>query len=228
MFEHCICNYISTKITDMSYLESFNWRYATKRMNGKTVPAGQLNNILEATRLAPSSLGLQPFDVLVIQDPILRANISPAIYNQPQVTEGSAIMVFAAWKNIAPERIDQYLQNVASTRNLPLESLNEFRKMIEGNITTRTDEQVHQWAARQAYIALGYATAAASLEKVDSTPMEGFNAAALNEILGLDEKGMSAVAVLALGYRDEENDHLAKAPKVRRPATSFFTVYEGS
>jgi nitroreductase len=197
-------------------------------MNGKPVPADQLNNILEATRLAPSSLGLQPFDVLVIQDPELRANLSPAIYNQPQVTEGSALLVFAAWKNVAPGQIDQYLENIASTRNIPLESLNDFRKMIEGSITTRTDEQVHQWAARQAYIALGYATAAASFEKVDSTPMEGFNAAAVNEVLDLDGKGLSAVAVLALGYRDEENDHLANAPKVRRPASSFFTVYKGS
>jgi nitroreductase/dihydropteridine reductase len=212
----------------MNYLQDFNWRYATKRMNGKPVPADQLNNILEATRLAPSSLGLQPFDVLVIQDPELRANLSPAIYNQPQVTEGSALLVFAAWKNVAPWQIDQYLENIASTRNIPLESLNDFRKMIVGSITTRTDEQVHQWAARQAYIALGYATAAASFEKVDSTPMEGFNAAAVNEVLDLDGKGLSAVAVLALGYRDEENDHLANAPKVRRPASSFFTVYKGS
>lgn len=210
----------------MNYLNDLNWRYATKRMNGDAVPAEKMNNILEATRLAPTSLGLQPFDVLVIEDRELREKLAPAIYNQPQVLEGSALLIFAAWKNVTTEQVDAYMQNIAETRKVPVDSLNDFRNMIIGSLSNRTPEQIFQWNARQAYIALGYATAAAAFEKVDSTPMEGFAPEKVNEILGLEEKGLSAVSILAIGYRDESKDFLANAPKVRRPAEEFFTIYE--
>jgi nitroreductase len=210
----------------MNYLNDLSWRYATKRMNGRAVPAEKMNNILEATRLAPTSLGLQPFDVLVIEDRELRAKLAPAIYNQPQVLEGAALLIFAAWKNVTTEQVDAYMQNIADTRKVPVESLKDFRSMILGSLSNRTPEQIFQWNARQAYIALGYATAAAAFEKVDSTPMEGFVPEQVNEILGLEEKGLSAVSILAIGYRDESKDYLANAPKVRRPAEEFFTLYE--
>lgn len=118
------------------------------------------------------------------------------------------------------------MQNIAETRKVPVDSLNDFRNMIIGSLSNRTPEQIFQWNARQAYIALGYATAAAAFEKVDSTPMEGFAPEQVNEILGLEEKGLSAVSILAIGYRDESKDFLANAPKVRRPAEEFFTIYE--
>ncbi|MBC6491637.1 NAD(P)H-dependent oxidoreductase [Flavihumibacter stibioxidans] len=210
----------------MNYLQDFNWRYATKRYNGQSVPAEKMKNILEAIRLAPTSLGLQPFDVLVIEDPELRNKLAPAIYNQPQVTESAAILVFAAWKNLTAEQVDRYMNNIAATRNIPVATLNDFRKMILGSISGKSPEEIYQWNARQAYIGLGFATAAAAIEKVDTTPMEGFNPAAVNEILELEHKGQTAVAILAIGYRDEEKDMLANAPKVRRPADSFFTVFE--
>lgn len=210
----------------MNYLNDLSWRYATKRMNGRAVPAEKMNNILEATRLAPTSLGLQPFDVLVIEDRELREKLAPAIYNQPQVLEGAALLIFAAWKNVTTEQVDAYMQNIADTRKVPVESLKEFRSMILGSLSNRTPEQIFQWNARQAYIALGYATAAAAFEKVDSTPMEGFVPEQVNDILGLEEKGLSAVSILAIGYRDESKDYLANAPKVRRPAEEFFTLYE--
>lgn len=210
----------------MNYLNDLNWRYATKRMNGDAVPAEKMKNILEATRLAPTSLGLQPFDVLVIEDRELREKLAPAIYNQPQVLEGSALLIFAAWKNVSSEQVEAYMQNIAETRKVPVESLNDFRNMILGSLSNRTPEQIFQWNARQAYIALGYATAAAAFEKVDSTPMEGFVPEQVNQILGLEEKGLSAVSILAIGFRDETKDFLANAPKVRRPAEDFFTIYE--
>lgn len=117
------------------------------------------------------------------------------------------------------------MENIAATRKVPLESLSGFKKMLSDSLKGKSPEQIFQWNARQSYIALGYATAAAALEKVDSTPMEGFNAAEVNRILGLEEKGLSAVSILAVGYRDTETDYLAKAPKVRRPAESFISVY---
>ncbi len=216
------------KFTDMNYLQDFNWRYAAKRYNGQPIDNHKKNNILEAIRLAPSSLGLQPYDVLVIEDEELRAKLAPAIFNQPQVTESAAILVFAAWNTLTEQQVEGYMNNIAATRNITVESLSDFRNMILGSIKGKTQEEIFQWNARQAYIGLGFATAAAALEQVDSTPMEGFNPKVVNEILGLEEKGLSAVTILALGYRDADKDMLANAPKVRRPAEEFFTIYEES
>ncbi len=200
----------------MHYLEQLNWRYATKRYNGEPVPETKLQNILEAIKLAPSSLGLQPFEVLVIEDPELREKLAPAAYNQPAITESGALLVFAAWKNITKDQVEAYIDQMARIRQVPIESLDGFKNMILSNIEQKSAAELFHWNARQAYIALGYATAAAALEKIDSTPMEGFNPEKVNEILGLDEKGTSAVLLLALGFRDAEKDPLAKLPKVRR------------
>lgn len=200
----------------MHYLEQMNWRYATKRYNGEPVPETKLQNILEAIKLAPSSLGLQPFEVLVIEDPELREKLAPAAYNQPAITESGALLVFTVWKNITNDQVDAYIDQMARIRQVPVESLDGFKNMILANTEGKSAADLFQWNARQAYIALGYATAAAALEKIDSTPMEGFNPEKVNEILGLDENGTSAVLLLALGYRDEEKDPLAKLPKVRR------------
>jgi nitroreductase len=200
----------------MHYLEQLNWRYATKRYNGEQVPEAALKNILEAVKLAPSSLGLQPFEVLVIEDAALREKIAPAAYNQPAITESGALLVFTVWKSISPEQVDAYINRMAAIRNLPAESLDGFKNMILSSIQNKTTEQLTNWNARQAYIALGYATAAAAMEKIDSTPMEGFDPAKIDELLGLAETGKTAVLLLALGFRDAEKDSLAKLPKVRR------------
>jgi nitroreductase len=204
------------KIHHMHYLEQLNWRYATKRYNGEQVPEAALKNILEAVKLAPSSLGLQPFEVLVIEDAALREKIAPAAYNQPAITESGALLVFTVWKSISQEQVDSYINRMAAIRNLPAESLDGFKNMILSSIQNKTTEQLTNWNARQAYIALGYATAAAAMEKIDSTPMEGFDPAKIDELLGLAETGKTAVLLLALGFRDAEKDSLAKLPKVRR------------
>jgi nitroreductase len=200
----------------MHYLDQLNWRYATKRYNGEPVPEAALKNILEAVKLAPSSLGLQPFEVLVIEDAALREKIAPAAYNQPAITESGALMVFTVWKSISPEQVNAYINRMAAVRNLPAESLDGFKNMILSSIQNKTTEQLTNWNARQAYIALGYATAAAAMEKIDSTPMEGFDPVKIDELLGLAETGKTAVLLLALGFRDAEKDSLANLPKVRR------------
>ncbi len=200
----------------MSVLSLLKWRYATKRMNGQKVPDEKLGTILEAVRLAPSSLGLQPYTVFVVESEAWRKKVSPAIYNQPQILEGSHVLVFAAWGNITRESIDNYLDNVAKARNIPASSLEGYRSMIEGSIAGKTPEQIRAWNAKQAYIALGVGLIAAAEEGVDATPMEGFDPAALDAALGLDKLDLHSAVVLALGYRDAANDHLASAPKVRR------------
>lgn len=206
----------------MSTLTNFKWRYATKRMNGQKVPAEKLENILEAIQLSPTSIGMQPFTVLVIEDAELRAKIAPAIYNQPQITEGSHVLVFAAWKEYSIENVDKYINLIASLRGIPVESLDGMRDMITGSISGKTPEQLLNWNMRQAYIALGFGLVVAAEEQVDATPMEGFDPDALDAVLGLQEKGLRSTVILTLGYRDAEKDYLSAAAKVRRDKTELF------
>lgn len=200
----------------MDLLEALNWRYATKRMNGKRVPDQKVERILDAIRLSASSMGLQPYTILTIEDEELKERLKPAAYNQPQITEGSHIIVFAAWDDVTEKQIDEYMQQIADVRGVTLDSLSDFRKSIINTTQSQTSEQRYEWAARQVYIALGTALTAAAVEKVDATPMEGFEPGKVDEILNLREKGLRSVAMMALGYRDEENDFLANVKKVRR------------
>lgn len=206
----------------MDLLKALNWRYAAKRMNGQKVPQQKIDTILEATRLAPSSMGLQPYTVLVIEDEDLRKQIQHVANNQPQILEASHLLVFAAWDNITPEQINDYINNTAETRGVTQESLAGFKNALLGIATRNTPEENFQWAARQAYIAFGTAIAAAATEEVDATPMEGFNASALDELLNLKEKGLRSVTLLPLGYRDAQNDWLAGQKKVRRDKEESF------
>lgn len=207
----------------MELLDALQWRYASKKMNGKQVPEEKIERILEAVRLAPSSMGLQPYTVLVIKDAELKKQILPIANNQQQVVDASHLLVFAAWDNITAEQVDEYIQLTAETRGIPVESLDAFKGMLL-NIAARPAEENFQWAARQSYIAFATAIAAAAEEQVDATPMEGFNNAALDSLLGLKEKGLRSITLLPLGYRDVENDWLAKFPKVRREKEKLFLI----
>lgn len=207
----------------MELLNALEWRYASKKMNGKKVSEEKIEKILEAIRLAPSSMGLQPYTVLVITDPEVKKQILPIANNQQQIVDSSHLLVFAAWDNITAEHIDDYLNLTASTRNITVESLEQFKNILV-SISNRPQQENYEWAARQSYIAFATAIAAAAEERVDATPMEGFNNAALDELLGLKEKGLRSITLLPLGYRDSENDWLAKFPKVRRQKENLFII----
>jgi nitroreductase len=157
-----------------------NWRYATKRMNGTEVPQAKLDSILEAIRLAPSSYGLTPYKALVIKDMELRKKIQAAAWMQPQVVEGSHLIVFATWDTITEKNVDDYMALVSKTRGMPVSALADFKKYIMGTVNSLDAAGKVTWAAKQAYIALGMGLAAAALEEVDSTPMEGFDPAQLD------------------------------------------------
>ena len=200
----------------MKLIDALNWRYAAKRMTGQKVPAEKLEAILEATRLSASSMGLQPYTLLVIENEEIKKQIQPVAYNQPQITEASHLLVFAAWENVTEQHVEDYINNIATTRGVTLQSLEGFKGSLLNIVHGRTPEQKHEWAARQAYIAFGTAITAAALEEVDATPMEGFNPAAVDDILALKEKGLRSVTILALGYRDTDKDYLVDAKKVRR------------
>lgn len=205
----------------MNFHESLNWRYATKRMNGEEVPQEKIEQILDAIQLAPTSMGLQPFKVLVITDPELKERIKPIAFNQSQITESSHLLVFAAWDSISDEQIDDYVELTSKERDLPEEELKPLRDMLNG-VATKTNEELYQWSAKQAYIAFGFGLVAAAVEGVDTTPMEGFNPDELDQLLGLKEKGLKSILLMPLGFRDEANDWLAPMKKVRRPKNELF------
>ena len=208
----------------MNLIDKLNWRYATKRMNGAKVPQSKIDNILEAIRLAPTSMGLQPFKVIVIENTALREKIFNEACQQPQIKEGSHILVFAANTKIPASQVDEYIQLIADTRQVSLESLDGFKAMFAG-VVNGQDAQNYAWAARQAYIAFGVGIVAAADEQVDATPMEGFSIEALDKVLDLTAQNLSAVTILALGYRDAANDYLANAKKVRKSKEQLFEIH---
>ena len=199
----------------MNLIDTLNWRYAAKRMTTEKVSDEKITEILEAINLTATSAGMQPFRVLVVTNPEIKQKLQAASFN-PQIGESSHLLVFASYTHVSQAHVDEYMELVAKTREIPLESLNEFKSKLS-TFTSLPEEFIKTWAAKQAYIALGTAIVAAANLKVDSTPMEGFDNAAFDEILGLKEKGLQTSVLLALGYRNEEIDPYAKVKKVRIP-----------
>ena len=205
----------------MTLIDKLNWRYATKRMNGTKVPQEKIDRILEAIRLSPTSFGLQPFKVIVVEDPALRERIYNEACQQPQIKEASHILVFAASKNVSAAQVNDYMELIATTRDIQVETLSGFRAAFDGIVAGSADQNF-VWTARQAYIAFGVGIVAAMNEDVDATPMEGFSTEALDKILGLAEQNLGSTTILSLGYRDEKTDSLVHAAKVRKSKSALF------
>lgn len=205
-------------------IDRLNWRYATKKMDpSRAVPEEAVERILEAARLAPTSSGLQPFEIIVVTNPKTRAQLRAAAYDQAQITDGSHVLVFAAWDNYTDARIDAVVEQMGAERGGVSEALSAYYDRLKGMYLPRTAEENYHHAARQAYIAFSAAVTAAAFEEVDATPMEGFDADRVDEILGLRARGLRSVTLLPLGYRDASGDWLLGQKKVRRPLDSLVT-----
>lgn len=212
----------------MSLLEDLNWRYATKKYDpSKKVEEEKVAKIIEAARLAPTSSGLQQFQVIVISNEELKDRVKGASFNSQIIDECSHLLVFAAWDEYTNERIDEMSSRSSISRGIPKEKSDAYYNMIkEAYVVKQTPEQNFIHTARQSYIGLAFAMAEAAELKVDSTPMEGFDPAQVDELLDLKSKGLKSVTLLALGYRDEENDWLAKHDKVRVSTEDFVIEYK--
>ncbi len=204
----------------MTLTEALKWRYAVKKYSDQKVSDDDVKAVLEAINLSASSAGLQPYRVIVVENPEVRKQLAEGGFN-PQVTEASHLLVFAAIENLSIAHIDDYMQRMADTRGIPVEALGDFRKILVANVTGRTQEENFAWATKQAYIALGTGLAAAAELRIDSTPMEGFNPAKFDAILGLKEQGLRSVVLLSLGYRNATKDPFVNAAKVRLPLDEF-------
>ena len=206
-----------SKITDL-----LNWRYAAKKLQAdKAVPQEKLEHILEAIRLSASSSGLQPYQVLVVTDPALKAQIRPVAWNQSQITDCSHLLVFAAWDNYTVERINGMFDLVNEQRGFKNEGWEAYRQKLLSWYPQRPAQENFEHAARQAYIGLGSALLAAAEQGVDATPMEGFEPEKVDQILNLADLGLKSVLLLPLGYREVEGDWLVNLKKVRRSKADF-------
>ncbi len=208
----------------MGVVDNLKWRYATKRFNkNKKIPTEEIEYLKEAVSLIPSSNGLQPYKVLIVENKELREKLREASWGQPQITEASHIFIFCNFTEYGPDKVDAFIRLGAEINNYPPESSKDYAESLNAQIAAKSPEQLSNWTAKQAYIALGSLITAASELKIDSCPMEGFLPKKYNEILGLNEKGMTAAAVCALGYRsDEDQNRLLK--KVRKPINDLCPV----
>lgn len=208
----------------MNIIESLNLRYAVKKMNGKKISYEKLALVLESIRLCPTSLGIQPFEVIIIESQKIKKKIFSIAYNQSQIIDCSHLIVFAFWNNVNYiEKVNKYIKNIQFIRKSTIESLQKLKKTILNFLDTKTIEEKKNWAKNQTYIALGMALTVCALENIDSIPMEGFISTKLDEILNLNHKNLSSSLLLALGYkRDIKENSLIHSRKVRRRYNDIF------
>ncbi|MUU77069.1 nitroreductase family protein [Winogradskyella endarachnes] len=210
----------------MELLEKLNWRYAAKAMNGEKVAEDKIERILEAARLAPTSSGLQPFEIIVIKNQEIKEQIKPVAWNQSVITDCSHLLVFAAWDTYTADRINYMFDLTNDIRGFKNEGWENYRQMLLNAYPQKDAEENFNHAAKQAYIAFSQAIAAAAFEGVDATPLEGFDPAAVDKILSLREKGLRSAVLLPIGYRNADEDWLVDLVKVRKPMEDLVTVIE--
>jgi nitroreductase len=198
------------------FIKDANWRYATKKFDAtKKISAEDFASLKEAIRLSASSYGLQPYKILIIENPEVRAQLQPASWGQSQIVDASHLLVFANITNFGETEIDATINNMATTRNIPLEALQGYGDFMKSKLVGLPDDVKSNWTSKQTYLALGNLLNAAAELKIDVTPMEGFEPEKYNEILGLDKLGLNASLVATIGYRHEEDatQHYAKVRK---------------
>jgi len=208
----------------MELLDAFKWRYATKKYDtSKKVDQTLVDKIVEAAWIAPTSSGLQPYEVFVITNQELKNKIVPFAHDQEIVADCSHLLVFAAWDNYTTERIDKIYNFITTGREQPADRYQAYTDRLKSIYLNRPAEVNFEHTARQAYIAFAFAIAEAASLKVDATPMEGFITEEVDKLLNLSEKGLKSVTMLPIGYRDEANDWLVNLKKVRHPKENFIT-----
>jgi len=209
----------------MNLNENLKWRYATKKFDAsEKLSDNQVNTILEAGNLSASSLGMQPYKFVAVTDEAIKAQLVPAAYGQKQVGDATCVIVLAARTDVDQDYIDKYTAYSGKVRNTDAESSANFNKMISGFIGSMGDDSKHLWASKQCYIALGTMMAACAHEQIDSCPIEGFMPEKFDEILGLEEKNLKSVVVLAIGARSSEDKYQFQA-KVRVPLEEIVERY---
>jgi nitroreductase len=206
-------------ISTAQLIDALGWRYATKKFDSaRRIPTATWEALEQSLVLTPSSYGLQPWRFVVVTDPTRKRELVPHSWNQTQSADCSHHVVFAVRTVLEEADVDRYLARVSEVRQIPVASQVGYRGMMIGDVVKGPrSAQVFEWAARQAYIALGQFMGSAAVLGIDTCPMEGIVPAQYDRILGLEGTGYSTVVACAAGYRAVD-DKYSRLPKVRFPA----------
>ncbi|CAM2922775.1 NAD(P)H-dependent oxidoreductase [Chryseobacterium flavum] len=205
----------------MNYLEALSRRYSVKKFNHQIIPQETLYNILESGKLSASSLGLQPYKIIVVESEEMKQKLIPAFYNPSQISTCSHLIAIISKKTIEENYIRGYFNHISEVRETPVEKLEPFRNSINQHITQKTQDEIFNWAEKQSYIVLANLMYAAAIENIDTCPMEGFRQDMIEDILNINTETEKVTVTLALGYRSEE-DYFQHMKKVRKPNEKLF------
>lgn len=205
----------------MNYLEALSRRYSVKKFNKEIIPQETLHNILESGKLSASSLGLQPYKIIVVESEEMKQKLIPAFYNPSQISTCSHLVVIISKKIIEENYIRGYFNHISEVREIPLKTLDLFKNSINQHISQKTGDEIFNWAEKQSYIVLANLMYAAAIENIDTCPMEGFRQDVIEDILNINPETEKVTVTLALGYRSEE-DHFQHMKKVRKPNEKLF------
>jgi nitroreductase/dihydropteridine reductase len=209
----------------MELLDKLQWRYATKHFDAnRKIRPEQVDDLLKAANLAPTSYGLQPFSLVLIEDETMKTKLGPAAFNQPQVTEASHLFVFAVRADLSEQDVDEFVDRIVETRNISREDVADYEAVMKGSVNKLSPEQLFNWAARQAYISLGFLLGAGASQDIDICPMEGFDREKFDVILGLKNRGLASIVLAAAGYRSPDDPH-QHHKKVRKSLEEFVVKF---
>jgi nitroreductase len=196
-------------------------RYSVKKFNHEIIPQETLHNILESGKLSASSLGLQPYKIIVVESEEMKQKLIPAFYNPSQISTCSHLVVIISKKTVDESYINGYFRHISDVRETPMDKLDLFKNSINQHINQKTQDEIFNWAEKQSYIVLANLMYAAALENVDTCPMEGFRQDIIEQMLDINPDTEKVTVSLALGYRSEE-DHFQHMKKVRKPNEKLF------
>ncbi|MEN4759423.1 NAD(P)H-dependent oxidoreductase [Chryseobacterium sp. C39-AII1] len=205
----------------MNYLEALGRRYSVKKFNNEIIPQETLHNILESGKLSASSLGLQPYKILVAESEEIKQKLVPAFYNPSQISTCSHLIIIVSKKTVDESYINGYFRHISDVRETPIENLELFKNSINQHINQKTSDEIFNWAEKQSYIVLANLMYAAAIENIDTCPMEGFRQDVIEDVLNINPETEKVTVTLALGYRSEE-DHFQHMKKVRKPNEKLF------
>ncbi|PIZ76230.1 NAD(P)H-dependent oxidoreductase [Candidatus Peregrinibacteria bacterium CG_4_10_14_0_2_um_filter_38_24] len=199
-------NVSNPNFMDKSMREVVEFRFACKHFDAaKKIEDGVLHELLDLTRLSPSSYGVQPWKFIVVKNEGLKNALLPACYNQPQITEASCVVVMCSEMDLAGENglLKKYVAKSKEDLGYSDEESANFENMLSNSLLSKSSEELKCWAQKQIYLA-GMSLMIAAAEKgIDSCPMEGFESAKVSEVLGLSQNVLPTL-IVPLGYRNME------------------------
>ena len=197
-------------------LDALEWRYAVKKFDDKaSLTEQQILEVKKVFNLSASSYGLQPYKMIVVQNPELKEKLVPASFGQQQISQSAAILVFAVRTDFGMDYIDQFFKDMSTKRQIPLENLERYKNFINGSFANKSEDEISSWATKQVYLTMGHMLASLAALQIDACPMEGLDPQAYDKILDLDAKHLKTIIAMPIGVRAPD-DASATALKVRK------------